>query len=115
MKPALNCWPWIPQNVRSLTHSPLHSDPLPDRNDGGVPDRPSQDRDRPRALMRRTQNPLSAVVERHPLDEASQNLLVWRFLLSPGRTVHDVPSAVVVFRSVKPGSSASNLQTLSFS
>ena len=89
---------------------PRCRDPLPGRNDGGVPD------DRHKIAMApgldaQNAESIIGVVERHPLDEASQNLLVWRFLLSPGCTVHDVPSAVVVFRSVKPGSSASNLQT----
>ena len=35
-------------------------------------------------------------MERHPLDEAGQNLLVRRFLLSSDRAGHDVPNAAAV-------------------
>ena len=74
---------------------PRRRDLLPGRDNGGVDD------DRHEIAMAAdldTQNtePVIGIVEHHPLDEASQNLLARRFRLSLGRAGHNVLIAVAV-------------------
>ena len=44
--------------------------------------------------------PVIGIMERHPLDEAGQNLLVRRFRLPPDRPCHDGPSVLAVNNSL---------------
>ena len=78
---------------------PRCGDPLPRRNHGGVAD----DRHQiavAAGLDAQNAEPVIGIVERHPLDEAGQNLLVRRFRLPHGRAAHDVPSVLAVNKAL---------------
>ena len=73
--------------------------PLPGRDHGGVAD------DRHEIAMAacldaQNAKPVIGIVERHSLDEASQNLPVRRFRLPHSRPAHDVPSILAVNNSL---------------
>src|SRR5205085_8844576 len=78
---ALNCTPW----TRSLIQAPLACTNSPAEIIAAWPSTVIRSR-WPRALTRSTQNPVLVVVERHPLDQAGQDLCgrAWRRSLSHG-------------------------------
>ena len=78
---------------------PRCGDPLPGRDHGSVAD------DRHEIAMAacldaQNAKPVIGIVERHSLDEASQNLPVRRFRLPHSRPAHDVPSVLAVNNSL---------------
>src|SRR6516225_8814453 len=86
MKRDLNCWPW----VRSLTHSPDAVTYSPAAITAAWPMTVINSR-WPRALMRRTQKPFSALWKVTRSTKACQNLPGRRFQLGLWRAVHEVP------------------------